>query len=175
MIAANGAVLPDNVCTSTSTGVSGKKKGNRNLESLGLVINYCHMKAGVDVQWQPSRTSQCPLPTGHDPFFKHTTAQNTQHATVGTANLVFHFDTNQRIKSMTNNMNHNRVCHFKLVLLGDTAVGKSCLVVRFVRDEFFEFQEPTIGGTPCSILSLLSVVVSIFLVLCRVLFWGCQS
>ena len=25
-------------------------------------------------------------------------------------------------------------------------VGKSCLVVRFVRDEFFEFQEPTIGA-----------------------------
>lgn len=40
----------------------------------------------------------------------------------------------------------HRVCHFKLVLLGDTAVGKSCLVVRFVRDEFFEFQEPTIGA-----------------------------
>mmetsp|Transcript_32207 Transcript_32207/g.39535 ORF Transcript_32207/g.39535 Transcript_32207/m.39535 type:complete len:194 (-) Transcript_32207:266-847(-) len=40
----------------------------------------------------------------------------------------------------------NRVFHFKLVLLGDTAVGKSCLVVRFVRDEFFEFQEPTIGA-----------------------------
>mmetsp|Transcript_8345 Transcript_8345/g.26086 ORF Transcript_8345/g.26086 Transcript_8345/m.26086 type:complete len:171 (-) Transcript_8345:357-869(-) len=39
-----------------------------------------------------------------------------------------------------------RLCHFKLVLLGDTAVGKSCLVVRFVRDEFFEFQEPTIGA-----------------------------
>ena len=38
------------------------------------------------------------------------------------------------------------MCHFKLVLLGDTAVGKSCLVVRFVRDEFFEYQEPTIGG-----------------------------
>jgi Ras-related protein Rab-5C len=40
----------------------------------------------------------------------------------------------------------SKVCHFKLVLLGDTAVGKSCLVVRFVRDEFFEFQEPTIGA-----------------------------
>jgi len=40
----------------------------------------------------------------------------------------------------------NRVCHFKLVLLGDTAVGKSCLVVRFVRDEYFEYQEPTIGA-----------------------------
>lgn len=41
---------------------------------------------------------------------------------------------------------NNRVCHFKLVLLGDSAVGKSCLVVRFVRDEFMENQEPTIGG-----------------------------
>lgn len=41
---------------------------------------------------------------------------------------------------------NSRVHHFKLVLLGDTAVGKSCLVVRFVRDEFFEFQEPTIGA-----------------------------
>lgn len=39
-----------------------------------------------------------------------------------------------------------RVFHYKLVLLGDTAVGKSCLVVRFVRDEFFEYQEPTIGA-----------------------------
>ena len=43
-------------------------------------------------------------------------------------------------------MSSTRICHFKLVLLGDSAVGKSCLVVRFVRDEFFEFQEPTIGG-----------------------------
>ena len=34
----------------------------------------------------------------------------------------------------------------KVVFLGDTSVGKSCLTVRFVRDEFFEFQEPTIGA-----------------------------
>jgi Ras-related protein Rab-5C len=47
-----------------------------------------------------------------------------------------------------------RVHHFKLVLLGDTAVGKSCLVVRFVRDEFFEFQEPTIGGTYLNMMLL---------------------
>jgi GTPase SAR1 family protein len=48
--------------------------------------------------------------------------------------------------------NNNRTYHFKLVLLGDTAVGKSCLVVRFVRDEFFEFQEPTIGGMQAYVL-----------------------
>lgn len=41
---------------------------------------------------------------------------------------------------------NNKVFHFKLVLLGDSAVGKSCLVVRFVKNEFFEFQEPTIGA-----------------------------
>ena len=34
----------------------------------------------------------------------------------------------------------------KLVLLGDTSVGKSCIVHRLVRDEFYEFQEPTIGS-----------------------------
>lgn len=29
---------------------------------------------------------------------------------------------------------------------GDTSVGKSCLVVRFVRGEYFDYQEPTIGA-----------------------------
>lgn len=37
----------------------------------------------------------------------------------------------------------------KLVFLGDTSVGKSCIVGRFVRDEFLEYQESTIGGV-CS-------------------------
>jgi Ras-related protein Rab-5C len=32
------------------------------------------------------------------------------------------------------------------VFLGDTAVGKSCLTVRFARNEYLEFQEPTIGA-----------------------------
>lgn len=35
---------------------------------------------------------------------------------------------------------------YKLVLLGDTSVGKSCIVLRLVRDEFYNFQEPTIGS-----------------------------
>ncbi|KAL8269997.1 hypothetical protein Esti_006097 [Eimeria stiedai] len=39
-----------------------------------------------------------------------------------------------------------KVLHFKLVLLGDTSVGKSCLVVRFAKDEFYEYQESTIGA-----------------------------
>mmetsp|Transcript_37745 Transcript_37745/g.88639 ORF Transcript_37745/g.88639 Transcript_37745/m.88639 type:complete len:198 (-) Transcript_37745:77-670(-) len=40
----------------------------------------------------------------------------------------------------------SQVFHFKLVLLGDASVGKSCLVVRFAKGEFYEYQEPTIGA-----------------------------
>ena len=39
-----------------------------------------------------------------------------------------------------------RICQFKLVLLGESAVGKSSLVLRFVKGQFHEFQESTIGG-----------------------------
>ena len=35
---------------------------------------------------------------------------------------------------------------FKLVLLGESAVGKSSLVLRFVKGQFHEYQESTIGG-----------------------------
>jgi len=36
--------------------------------------------------------------------------------------------------------------HYKVVLLGDSSVGKSSIVSRFTRDEFYEFKEPTIGA-----------------------------
>jgi len=35
---------------------------------------------------------------------------------------------------------------FKLVLLGESAVGKSSLVLRFVKDQFDDYRESTIGG-----------------------------
>ena len=44
-------------------------------------------------------------------------------------------------------INNDKKLICKLVLLGDTAVGKSCFACRHVRDEFFEYQEPTIGAS----------------------------
>lgn len=40
----------------------------------------------------------------------------------------------------------NKQFQFKLVLLGEAAVGKSSLVLRFVKGHFTEFQESTIGA-----------------------------
>lgn len=40
----------------------------------------------------------------------------------------------------------NKICQFKLVLLGESAVGKSSLVLRFVKGQFHDYQESTIGG-----------------------------
>jgi len=45
-----------------------------------------------------------------------------------------------------NNTTQNRICQFKLVLLGESAVGKSSLVLRFVKGQFHEYQESTIGA-----------------------------
>ncbi|XP_019089008.1 PREDICTED: ras-related protein RABF2b-like [Camelina sativa] len=40
----------------------------------------------------------------------------------------------------------NKSINAKLVLLGDVGAGKSSLVLRFVKDQFVEFQESTIGA-----------------------------
>ena len=34
----------------------------------------------------------------------------------------------------------------KVIVVGDTGVGKSCLLLRFVNNEFNEFSEPTLGA-----------------------------
>jgi len=39
-----------------------------------------------------------------------------------------------------------RAIHAKVVILGESSVGKTSVVMRGVRDEFFEFSEPTIGA-----------------------------
>lgn len=46
----------------------------------------------------------------------------------------------------TNPSGINKTCQFKLVLLGESSVGKSSLVLRFVKGQFHEFQESTIGA-----------------------------
>ncbi|KAI6670665.1 hypothetical protein NL676_005550 [Syzygium grande] len=40
----------------------------------------------------------------------------------------------------------SKTINAKLVLLGDMGAGKSSLVLRFVKDQFFDFQESTIGA-----------------------------
>ncbi|CCG81060.1 putative RAB GTPase Ypt5 [Taphrina deformans PYCC 5710] len=40
----------------------------------------------------------------------------------------------------------NKLYSFKLVLLGESAVGKSSLVLRFVKDQFSDYRESTIGA-----------------------------
>lgn len=39
-----------------------------------------------------------------------------------------------------------KISQFKLVLLGESAVGKSSLVLRFVKGQFHDYQESTIGA-----------------------------
>ena len=49
-------------------------------------------------------------------------------------------------RGATANGQATRTCQFKMVLLGESAVGKSSLVLRFVRGQFHEYQESTIGA-----------------------------
>ncbi|XP_057402203.1 ras-related protein Rab-5B-like isoform X2 [Balaenoptera acutorostrata] len=40
----------------------------------------------------------------------------------------------------------SKICQFKLVLLGESAVGKSSLELRFVKGQFHEYQESVTGA-----------------------------
>lgn len=39
-----------------------------------------------------------------------------------------------------------REVQHKLVILGDSSVGKSCITIRFARNEYSELIDPTIGA-----------------------------
>lgn len=44
-------------------------------------------------------------------------------------------------------MEPRKEVQFKLVLLGNSSVGKTSIINRFAKDEFTEFEEPTIGAS----------------------------
>lgn len=67
-------------------------------------------------------------------------------------NILAMANRNAPTSSRPNGAPQGKICQFKLVLLGESAVGKSSLVLRFVKGQFHEYQESTIGG-----LSLLSI------------------
>jgi Ras-related protein Rab-5C len=51
-----------------------------------------------------------------------------------------------------------------LALLGESAVGKSSLVLRFVKGQFHEYQESTIGGKSCCIVIMLNILITMLYV-----------
>jgi small GTP-binding protein len=53
---------------------------------------------------------------------------------------------NRPVPQRPNGQTPGQICQFKLVLLGESSVGKSSLVLRFVKGQFHEYQESTIGA-----------------------------
>lgn len=53
---------------------------------------------------------------------------------------------NRNNQQRPNGAPQGKIFQYKLVLLGESAVGKSSLVLRFVKGQFHEHQESTIGG-----------------------------
>lgn len=43
-------------------------------------------------------------------------------------------------------LNKKQSIRYKFVVVGDSAVGKSCIATRYIHNHFYEFQEPTIGA-----------------------------
>lgn len=64
----------------------------------------------------------------------------------------------------------NKICQFKLVLLGESAVGKSSLVLRFVKGQFHEYQESTIGGMFEFMFDSFLLIFNFFVINCSLLF-----
>lgn len=56
-----------------------------------------------------------------------------------------------------------KLYQYKLVLLGESSVGKSSLVLRFVKNSFSEHQESTIGGKDLTLFVCCIFLVAAFL------------
>jgi len=79
------------------------------------------------------------LHSPHHHTFTHLTPSPFAHHKPGTA----HYNMAARQPA---SQNTGKTYQFKLVLLGESAVGKSSLVMRFVKDHFDEYRESTIGA-----------------------------
>ncbi|PRP84995.1 Rab GTPase [Planoprotostelium fungivorum] len=86
----------------------------------------------------PSSSSASPLLIGEEPIF---TLRRIRRSLVLDVNVITHGSSLD-----VEIMNNNKLFQFKLVLLGESAVGKSSLVLRFVKGHFLEYQESTIGA-----------------------------
>lgn len=56
-------------------------------------------------------------------------------------------------------VSNEKTFQYKLVLLGESAVGKSSLVLRFVKNVFSTSQESTIGGKQNTDFLFLIIIV----------------
>ncbi|CCH43933.1 Ras-related protein [Wickerhamomyces ciferrii] len=64
----------------------------------------------------------------------------------GNKSIITEIQTEYNRIMATNTSPETRFAQFKLVLLGESAVGKSSVVHRFVKDSFDDFRESTIGA-----------------------------
>lgn len=72
---------------------------------------------------------------------------------------------NRAVPQRPNGQTPGKICQFKLVLLGESSVGKSSLVLRFVKGQFHEYQESTIGGMCFRFQQLLNILFNSHLIL----------
>ena len=73
-------------------------------------------------------------------------AQQGQSSSASASTNANNNNNNNNNNNTSNSQQVNKTCQFKLVLLGESSVGKSSLVLRFVKGQFHEFQESTIGA-----------------------------
>lgn len=69
-----------------------------------------------------------------------------------------------------NGSTQGKICQFKLVLLGESAVGKSSLVLRFVKGQFHEYQESTIGGKNILLFMIVHLLFHLILIIIKYYF-----